>query len=72
MNNIDRTKNIQLTMEAAEDVLEFLDLKLTLEKKHKRISVEIFLKANNSFTYVLPSTCCPKKSIENIAKGVAL
>ena len=72
MNNIDRTKKIQFTMEVAEDVLEFLDLKLTFDKEYKRISVDIFAKATNSFTYVLPSTCFPKKSIENAPKSLAL
>ena len=72
MNNIDRTKKIQFTMEVGKDVLEFLDLKLKLDKEHKRISVDIFAKATNSFTDVLPSTCFPKISIENVSKGVAL
>ena len=31
-----------------------------------------FDKATNSFTYVLPGTCFPKSSIENVPKGVAL
>ena len=65
MNNIDGTKK---TMEVAEDVLEFLNLKLTFDKEYKRISVI----TANSFTYLLPSTCRPKKSIENIPKDVAL
>ena len=42
-------------MEVAKDVLEFLDLKLKFDK-YKRISVDILVKATNSFTYVLPST----------------
>ena len=54
------------------DVLEFLDLKLTFDKECKYISVDIFAKATNSFTYVLPSSCFPKNSIENVPKGVAL
>ena len=29
MNNIDRTTKIQFIMEVTEDVLEFLDIKLT-------------------------------------------
>ena len=72
MNNIDRTKKIQLTTEVAEDLLEFLDLKLTFYKECKRISIDIFVKATDSLTYILPSTCFSKKSIENILKGVAL
>ena len=63
MNNIDRAKRIQITMQVAKDFLEFLDLKLQFDKEYKRISVDIFSKANNGFTYVLPSTCFPKNSI---------
>ena len=59
-------------MEVAEDVLEFLDLKLKFEKEYKCISVEIFVKATNSFTYVLPSTCFLKSIIENVPRCVAL
>ena len=73
MINIDKTKKIQFTMEVAEeDVLEFLQLRLTFDKEYKRISVDLFAKTTNSFTYVLPSTCFPEKSIENVPKGVAL
>ena len=66
------TKKIQFTMEVAKGVLEFLDLKLKFDKEYKRISLEIFAKATNSFTYILPSTCFPKNRIENFPKGVAL
>ena len=55
IDNTERTKKIQFTMEVAKDVLEFLDLKLKFDK-YKRISVDILVKATNSFTYVLPST----------------
>ena len=72
MNNIDRTKKNQFTMEVAENVLEFLDLKFAFDKEYKRISADILAKATNSFTYVLPSTCFPKNSIENVPKDVAL
>ena len=33
MNNIDMTKKIQFTMEVAEDVLEFVNLKLAFDKQ---------------------------------------
>ena len=72
MNNIDQTKKIQFTMEVAEGVLEFLELRLTFDKEYKRISVDIFAKTTNSFRFVLPRTCFPEKSIENVPKGVAL
>ena len=48
------TKKIQFTKRIAEDVLEFLDLKLTLDKIYKHILVDVFSKATNSFRYVLP------------------
>ena len=66
MNNIDRTKKIQFTMEVTKDVSEFLDLKLKFDKECKLILVDIFAKANNSFTYVLPNTFFLKNSIENM------
>ena len=53
-------------------ILKFLDLRLKFDKESKRISVDIFSKATNSFTYVLSSTYFPKSNIENIPKGVAL
>ena len=42
------------------------------DKESKKISVDIFSKATNSFTYVLPNICFPKSNIENIPKGIAL
>ena len=59
-------------MEVAEDSLEFVDLKLMFDKEAKKISVDVFSKTTNSFTYVLPNTCFPKNNIENIPKGAAL
>ena len=38
----------------------------------QQILVDIFSKATNSFADVLPSTCFPKSSIENVPKNVAL
>ena len=72
MNNINRTKIFQFTLEGEKDVLEFLDLKLKFDKEYKRILADVFAKATNSFTYVLSSTCFPKNSNENVPKGVAL
>ena len=56
---------------ANESVLQFLDLCLHIDEC-KEICVDVFPKATNSFTYVLPSTCYPKKSINNVTKGIAL
>ena len=34
--------------------------------------VDVHSKANNSFTHILPTTCYPTKSINNISHGIAL
>ena len=38
MNNSDRTKKIQFTMELTKDILKLLDVKLTFDNKYKHIS----------------------------------
>ena len=59
-------------MEVAEpgNCLEFLDL--TLKWENCRVTVDVHSKPNNSFTYVLPTTCYPRKSVNNIPHGIAL
>ena len=72
MNNVDATGKIKFTMSVANElVLEFLDLSLHIEE-HNKICVDVFAKPTKSFTYVLPSTCHPKKNINNVLKGIAL
>ena len=53
-------------MEVADpgNYLELLDLKLKWEDG--KITVDIHSKPTNIFTYVLPTTCYPRKSINNI------
>ena len=72
INTLDPTQKIKLTMEVAEpgNYLEFLDLKLKWENSKK--TVDLHSKPTNSFTYVLPTTCYPRKSINNIPHGIAL
>ena len=65
-------KRIQFTTEVATDTSEFLDLKLKFDKASKQISVDVFAKDTDSFTYVLPSMYFPKNNIENLPKGAAL
>ena len=72
MNNVDTTGKIKFTMsDANELVLEFPDLNLHVDE-HNKICVDVFAKPANSFTYVLPSTCYPKKNINNVPKDIAL
>ena len=72
INTLDPTEKIKFTMEVAEpgNYLEFLDLKLKWESG--KITVDVHSKPTNSFTYVLPTTCYPRKSINNIPHGIAL
>ena len=51
------------------DGIEFLDLKLKL--KNSKIAVDVFPKPTNSFIYVLPTSCYPIKSLNNIPRGIA-
>ena len=59
-------------MEVAEpgNYLEFLDVELTWE--NGKITVDVHSKPTNSSTYVFPTTCYPRKSINNIPHGTAL
>ena len=73
MNSIDTSGKIEFTMSIASNysVLEFLDLSLHINE-HNKICVDVYAKPTNSFTYVLPSTCYPKKCIKKVPKGIAL
>ena len=51
--------------------LEFLDLRLKLKRCNK-ITVDVYSKRTNSFTYVDPNTCCPLGNINKIPEGIAL
>ena len=65
-------QKIKFTKEVAEpgNYLEFLDLQPKWE--NDKIAVDVQSKPTNSFTYVLPTTCYPRKSINNIPHGIAL
>ena len=72
LSNIDHTENIKFSMQIADDVneLEFLDLKIKC--LNGKLSVDVYSKPTNSFTYVMPSTCYPMKSINKVPQGIAL
>ena len=59
-------------MEIADDVngLEFLDWKI--ESLNGKLLVDVYSKPANSFTYVMPSTCYPMKSINKVSQWIAL
>ena len=60
LNTMDKTSKIKFTIETAGDTgLEFLDLKLKLNKGE--IRVDVYAKFTNSFSYNTPNTCYPKK-----------
>ena len=66
-----KIKVTKLKSVANESVPELLDLTLHINEQNK-ICVDVYVKATNSFTYVLPSTCYPKRNINNIPKSIAL
>ena len=72
VNNVDQAGKIKFTMEVGdqEKVLEFLDLRIKCVDD--KLSVDVFAEPTNSFTYVKPSTCYPRKSIHNVPRGIAL
>ena len=73
MNSIDTSGKIKFTMSITNNnsVLEFLDLRLHINEDNK-ICVDVYAKPTNSFTYVLPSTCYSKKTINKVSKGITL
>ena len=72
MNQVDPTKNVNLQWTLLLTHQSFLDLKLKFDEKSKHCSVDEVAKGTKRFTYVLPSTCFPKKVIESMPKRVAL
>ena len=71
-NSIDISGKIKFILSVANgSVLEFLDLSLHIKEQNK-ICVHVYVKPPNSFTHVLPSTCYPKRNINNIAKSITL
>ena len=66
------SKKIQFTIQTRElEVLEFIDLKLSIYSNNK-ISTDFYAYLTNSFIYVLPSTSYNKKIINKLPKGIAL
>ena len=56
---------------ADENGLDFLDLKLKMNENNK-ITIDVFSKPTNSFTYVMPSTCYLSNNINDVPRGIAL
>ena len=70
LNQIDSTGNIKFTMQIQDKVgIEFLDIKLKLQNSK---TAEDFAKPTNSFTYVSPTSCYPRKNLNNEPRGKAL
>ena len=62
LKNIDSTGKIKFTLQIAnENGLEFLHLKLKMNENNK-ITIYVFSKSTNSFTYVIPSTWYPSNN----------
>ena len=59
-----------MEIEDQEKALKFLDLRI--KGVDGKLSVDICAKPTNSFRYVKPSTCYPRKSINNVPCGITL
>ena len=65
MNSKDSSKKVQFhTSCPTDNVLELLELTLSFDVTSKQILVDVFSKPTNSFTYVMPSTCFPRRNIQ--------
>ena len=70
MNSIDPSGKIKFAMPVAnESVLDFLDLSFHIYKQSETC-VDVYVKATNSFTYVLSSTCYPEMNLNNTLKSI--
>ena len=71
-NNVDEAVKIKFTMEVADQGkgLQFIDLRIKCVDG--KLSVDVFAKPTNSFTYEKSSTCYPRKGINNVPRGIAL
>ena len=71
LNEINSTGKIKFIMQVQdEDETEFLELKLNLE--NSKIAIDVSAKPTNSLTYELPTSCYPRKSLNNIPQCTAL
>ena len=71
-NTIDASGKIIFTMETeTENGLEFLDLRLKLKGCNK-ITVDVYTKPTNRFTYVDPKTCYPSRNLNKIPESIVL
>ena len=71
-NTIDALGKIRFTIETeTENGLEFLDLRLKLKGCNK-ITVDVYTKPTNRFTYVDPKTCYPSRNLIKIPEGIVL
>ena len=72
LNNIDETGKIEFMMQIADEVnrLESLDLKIKC--LNGKLSIDVYSKPTNNFTYVMPLTCYPMKNINKVPQGMAL
>ena len=51
-----------------EKALEFIDLRIKCVEG--KLSVDVFARPTRSFAYVKPSTCYPRKNINNVPREI--
>ena len=71
MNNLDDTGKLKYTLTIGDaSGLDIMDLTLLFNPQTCKIATDIFAKPTNTFTYVDPNTCYPKRNINNVPYGV--
>ncbi len=58
--------------EVCNDEVNFLDLKISIDKVTNRIKFSVYLKPTNTFSYLLSSSNHPKFIFNNIPKGILI
>ena len=72
LNTINASGEIRFIMQTENEyVLAFLNLRLKLRGCNK-ITVDVYSKLTNNFTYVDHKTCYPSRDINKIFEGIAL
>ena len=73
MNEVDETHKMRFLLQVGtNNSLNFNDLTIEMDPTTHQLTTDIYAKPTNTFTYVNPNTCYPKRNIENIPFGVAL
>ena len=69
---VEGTGKIKFTMQIADDVNRFEFFDLIIKCHNGKLSVGVYSKPTNSFTYVFQLTCYPMNNMNKVPQGIAL